>query len=73
MNDAKRQRRVRKFVAGRSDSIAQRPANAAPASRGSTCPTRLVNEVTGGKIGLNLASVISAAQVNLHLPDQVFD
>jgi hypothetical protein len=36
-------------------------------------PIRLVNEIADGKIGLDLASVISATRVSVHLPDQVFD
>ena len=31
-------------------------------------PIRLVNEIANGKIGLDLASVISATRVSVHLP-----
>jgi hypothetical protein len=72
MNDAARQRRVRKFVAGRPAPIAQRRANARAAAAHAR-PIRSVNEIADGKIGLDLASVISATQVSVHLPDQVFD
>ena len=36
-------------------------------------PIRLVNGIADGKIGLDLACVISATRVSVHLPDQVFD
>jgi hypothetical protein len=75
MDDAWSQCRVRKFVAGRSAPIAQRRANACASFARQHVPrlTRLVNEVAGGKIGLDLASVISATQVNRRPSDQVFD
>jgi len=73
MNDAARQRRVRKFVAGRSASVAQRRANACASFGRQHMHAQLVNEIADGKIGLDLASVISATRVSLRLPDQVFD
>jgi hypothetical protein len=75
MNDAAQRRPVCKFVARRSAPIAQRRANASasfgrqPHAHRHDWLTRLPR----GKIGLSLASVISAAQANLPLSDQVFD
>jgi hypothetical protein len=69
MNDAVRQRRVRKFVAdGLPDcaTAGQRPRQLRAAAHAR--PIRLVNEIADGKIGLDLASVISATRVSVHLP-----
>jgi hypothetical protein len=76
MSDAaRRRRRVRKFVAGRpcTDCATARKRVRQLRAPAHARPIRFVNEIADGKIGLDLASVISATQVSVHLPDQVCD